>query len=321
MKDEKARFKAFCSEKPEIPLFLSHEWLSTVAEDHEWGVHFSGSSEDPSGFIVYFIKRRFGFKRITIPPLTPYLGPWIFYPEGQKQAQRLAHEKKVLEELIAGLPRFDDLTLKLHPKISNVLPFYWEGFKTRLCYTYIIQDTQDTEKCFNQLRGNIRGAIRKAIKKYTVEYADEVESIHELKLKDYRVKKKTLSYSLEYFQKIDQTLAANGKRKILHAVDANGTVRGGVYLVWDNEQCYYLIGAADPEVKNEGVLALLIWEGLVYASELGLPYNFEGSMIEPIERFFRSFGAEQLPYPLVNKTPSWTLRGLKAYRVLRGKDL
>ncbi|MNF11290.1 hypothetical protein D3C80_2124830 [compost metagenome] len=45
-------------------------------------------------------------------------------------------------------------------------------------------------------------------------------------------------------------------------------------------------------------------------------FDFEGSMSEPVERSFRQYGAVQIPYFAVSKTPS---RLLKTYLFL--KDL
>ena len=39
-------------------------------------------------------------------------------------------------------------------------------------------------------------------------------------------------------------------------------------------------------------------------------FDFEGSMIEPVERSFRQFGAKQTPYFSVSKTPSRLLKTL-----------
>ncbi|MFB6258254.1 MAG: GNAT family N-acetyltransferase [Flavobacteriales bacterium] len=299
-------------------MFLSYDWITSTCSEDAWGVALSGNSNDLKGFLLYFIKRKHGFRRITLPPLTPYLGPWIIYPEGQKRSQRYAHEKKVMEDLIEQLPPYDDLVLQFHPRITNSLPFYWKGFANSLRYTYVIEALSEPEQLFSEFRGNTRRAIRKASEKLEVTSSDEIETLHRLKLKDYKSKGKELPYSFEYFQRIDAALASRSRRKILYAVDGEEKTHGGIYLVYDQEECYYLIGAVDPEVKNEGSMSLLMWKGIEEASAMGLAYNFEGSMIEPIERFFRSFGAVQVPYLRITKTPSFLLRGWKAFQSLSG---
>nr|HPR68216.1 methicillin resistance protein [Kiritimatiellia bacterium] len=47
---------------------------------------------------------------------------------------------------------------------------------------------------------------------------------------------------------------------------------------------------------------LAVWEAIRHAKEAGLEtFDFEGSVIPPIERFFRGFGGRLTPYYTVNK--------------------
>ncbi len=314
----KTRFRELCEQDPTIPIFLRHEWISTVAANENWGVVFSGDPKSPKGFLVYFLKRKFGVKKITLPPLTPYLGPWIYYPHGQKTARKHGYEKQVMEELIDQLPSFDEAVLQFHPSIRNSLPFYWKGYQETMRYTYRIDTQEGLEHIFNGMRGNIRRAIRKAEKKMEVQGSTSIDELHDLKLADYEEKGEKLNYDRAYFRRIDELLAPNGQRDLLYAIDENGRVHGGIYLIYGPYACYYLIGAVDPSLKDQGAMSLLMWKGIEKAQQKGLIFDFEGSMIEPIERFFRSFGAEQVPYHQVSKTSSLISKSRKALKILRG---
>jgi hypothetical protein len=314
----KDAFRAYCEKHPELPLSLQYDWISGIAPDTNWGVCFAGDPSDPKGYLVYFIKRKYGFRKITIPPLTPYLGPWIIYPPEQKRSQRYGYEKKVMDELIEGLPPHDDLTLHFHPEVTNWLPFYWKGFRETLRYTYQLPEGKDPGTLFDGLRGNIRRAIRKAEKQLEIVPSDGIDALHDIKLRDYRDKGIPMSYDRSYFHRIDSILAPKGQRELLYAVDEKGNTHGGIYLTMDRNICYYLIGAVEPSLKNDGAMPLLMWKAIEKAASRGLRFDFEGSMIEPIERFFRSFGAEQVPYHHVSKTPSVLLRGKQALSILRG---
>ncbi|MGJ0302835.1 hypothetical protein NG774_05830 [Aliarcobacter cryaerophilus] len=50
------------------------------------------------------------------------------------------------------------------------------------------------------------------------------------------------------------------------------------------------------------------FESIKYALESGRRFDFEGSMIESIEKYFRSFGAIQKPYFHITKTNSKILK-------------
>jgi hypothetical protein len=51
-----------------------------------------------------------------------------------------------------------------------------------------------------------------------------------------------------------------------------------------------------------------MWEAIRYSARVTQRFDFAGSMLEPIERFFRGFGAMQMPYHSLSKTPSRLLR-------------
>ena len=79
-------------------------------------------------------------------------------------------------------------------------------------------------------------------------------------------------------------------------------------LAWDADSAYYLAGAVDPKNKNTGAMSLLMWTAIQFSSGVTNQFNFEGGMVEPIERFFRSFGAKQTPYFEIRKTNSRLLK-------------
>ena len=51
-----------------------------------------------------------------------------------------------------------------------------------------------------------------------------------------------------------------------------------------------------------------MWEAIQFASTVTQRFDFEGSMMEPVEKFFRAFGATQTPYFSISKTPSRLLK-------------
>ncbi len=301
-------FKSWCETHPEIPLFLQYDWLEIVAKPKQWDVAIVESGNEVQAFMPYFKKRKLQFEIITVPPLTPYMGPWFHYPEGQKEATRLSFEKKVTEQLIKQLPKTDKFIQYFHPEITNWLPFHWKGFEQSTRYTYVIEDLSDSEKLFGNLQGNIRREIAKAKKSITISECNEVQTLHQLKEKDFRKKGNEINYSSDYFNRIFEKLTANESCKAWIATDEQGNSVASLLLVWDDESAYYLAGAVDPDNKNTGAMSLLMWTAILFSSSVTNAFNFEGSMIEPVERFFRSFGAKQTPYFEIRKTDSKFLK-------------
>ena len=76
------------------------------------------------------------------------------------------------------------------------------------------------------------------------------------------------------------------------------------------------MGGGDPKLRKSGATSLLLWEA-INRQPLGVQvFDFEGSMIEPIERFFRAFGAVQTPYFEITHVKSKLFERLKTVRLL-----
>jgi hypothetical protein len=63
----------------------------------------------------------------------------------------------------------------------------------------------------------------------------------------------------------------------------------------------YLFSGTDPEYKQSGAASLLVWEGIQRGCKEHKRFDFDGSMIESIEKFFRGFGATPVPYMNVRR--------------------
>ncbi|CAN5246423.1 hypothetical protein BH09BAC1_BH09BAC1_13290 [soil metagenome] len=291
--------------KHPLPLFHRPEWLDAVCQ---WEAVVYQKGNDVWGLWPLPITEQAGFKRITQPYLSPYLGPVLFYPEGQKNTSRIAHEKEVLAELINQLPDYASLEVKCLPSLTNGLAFHWAGFNQTTRYTYILGDLTDTEAVFSNFRDNVRREIRKAEKQVTLSTVASIQPLFELKKTSYQSKKQSVPFGLPFVEGLYNVVKANGWGQILEARDAQNNLHASVLLVWDHETMYYLLGAADPQYNNSGAMSLLLWQGIQLAAEKGLQFNFEGSMIPAIERFFSAFGGMLTPYHHITHERSKLLR-------------
>ena len=62
------------------------------------------------------------------------------------------------------------------------------------------------------------------------------------------------------------------------------------------------MSARDPGASRPaGANTLLYWEAIRLAAEVSRVFDFEGSMVEPIEHYFRGFGGRQTPYFCISK--------------------
>ncbi len=310
---EKLEILRKLGEKFDLPIFYQAIWFESF-DDDAWDLVLSGDVNDPKGLWVFAKRKKMGFTKITQMWLNPYGGPWLFHPKDQKEYAKLSFEKKVIEELYAKLPKHDAIACNLYPSIQNHLPFKWLCFEQTTQYTYLLDLKLSEEDLRAGFNGNIRRELNKAAKNdLKLIEGDSLEDLHRLKLIDYKQKGKEVGYSFEAFEKRFQPILNAGKAKLLY-IEQAGQIVSGILLLWDAHQAYYLVGATDPTKKGSGTFSYLIFQAILEAQKHVDVFNFEGSVIEPIEKFFRSFGSRQQPYHILSKYQNKKLKALDQLR-------
>jgi hypothetical protein len=288
-------------------------WLEAVAPG-SWDETVVRRNDHVAARMAYAVRRLPGVHALVQPPLTPTLGPWLAPSEG-KYAKRLETEKKLLGELIEALPRFDMLRLSLSPTLTNWLPFYWAGFQATVRYTYRIDDLSDLDRIRAEFQEQVRRGIRKAESAVEVDDDFPLDRLLELNALTFERQGLPVPYSDDLVRRIDAACASRGARRILGAVGPDGSPHAALYVIWDERTLYPIINARDPELQAFGANTLLYWEAIRLAADVSRAFDFEGSMLEPVEHFVRAFGGRQTPYFAISKIR------LRARPVLLGREL
>jgi lipid II:glycine glycyltransferase (peptidoglycan interpeptide bridge formation enzyme) len=144
----------------------------------------------------------------------------------------------------------------------------------------------------------------------------ESHEVHSWECQTFRRKGMEVPYSYDFVRRLDSKCHEHGKRQILLAKDESDEIHAALYIVWYEESAYALMSGINPNFKSDGALKLLYWEAMRFAREVTKRFDFEGSMLLPIERKNRSFGAIQVPYSSVSKTNSFRLKLLNIARQL-----
>ncbi|RDI12696.1 GNAT family N-acetyltransferase [Comamonas sp. AG1104] len=309
MYDRIDKYRTLCTQEPSIPLFSQAWWLDATAGEGAWDVALVEKGGAIVAAMPYVPRKRYGFTLLGQPALTQTLGPWLRETDG-KSSTKLAQHKDWLQALIDQLPHFSHFTQNWHWRMGNWLPFYWAGFQQTTRYTYILQELSDEQELWQGLQENIRREIKKASNRLQLRVRDDltVDDFLVLNRMTFARQDMALPYTEAFVHKLDQACVARQARKIFIAEDEQGRRHAGVYVVWDGNSAYYLMGGGDPELRNSGATSLCMWEAIKFAATVTKRFDFEGSMIEPVEKFFRAFGAQQTPYFTVSKTPSFILK-------------
>lgn len=309
LSDSVNKYRTLCNQESSIPLFSQAWWLDATAGEGAWDVALVEKGEVILAAMPYVLRKRFGFTLLGQPALTQTLGPWL-QKSGAKYSNRLGLEKDLLSELIRQLPDFASFHQNWHFSQTNWLPFFWQGFQQTTRYTYRLPDLSDLDAVWSGFRENIRSDIRKASNRFHIRVRTDLGVDDFLKINRLTFERQGVQfpYSPNFIRSLDLACEGNRARKVFIAEDELGQRHAGVYIVWDEQSAYYLMGGGDPKLRASGATSLCMWEAIQFAATKVKSFDFEGSMLEPVERFFRAFGAIQTPYFSISKTPSKLVR-------------
>jgi len=299
-------------------IFSQPWWLDAVAPRH-WGeavVEADGRRHAELRYTRW--RERFGVVRVGVGPLSPRMGPTFFLDEA-KLPSRLSRENQLTAQLVAKLPRYDYLSLLFPARITNWLPFHWLGFQQTTRYSYVIEP-KSADRVFSEMSEASRGAIRKADRSLTVV---DGEAAGLMPLVTSTLDRRGIRLRYDEAQLAAGLAAgrARGCASLRVAVDGQGHSHAAALFVWDDERVYYLVGGNDTAHRSSGASSLVLWDGIQLAGSLGLHFDFEGSMIGPIEKFFRGFGGTPEPYLHVthySRRLAAALSSRDAFSALRG---
>jgi len=249
-----------------------------------------------------------------MPRRCPAWGVVIEPLEG-KPVSVASRETEILRIFANRLAQHSIFFQLFHRTSQNWLPFYWNGFKQTARFTYLLEDIRDLERVWDGMTHNIRSEIRKAENRGLRVIPCDVDEVFEAEYKTFAPQNLSQPGSAEYLRRLFSAGKQNNSAECFAAVDSDGRVHAANMIVWDSKSAYFFAGGADPELRTSGATSLLVWGLIQFASQRTRAFDFCGSVVKPIERFFRAFGGRHVPCYMIMKFPSW----LRAVLIVRGK--
>jgi lipid II:glycine glycyltransferase (peptidoglycan interpeptide bridge formation enzyme) len=190
---------------------------------------------------------------------------------------------------------FKAIYCQLVPEVVDISPFTSAGYHTQVYYTYRI-DLTDVDQVWREMEDKRRNDIRRAERDgITVDDSVTIKDVLSLAEKTYQRQEKKVHFS-DLATRVEGALLPEGRCRCFVARSRDGTPLAGIFTVWDDKDAYYFLGGYNPE-GHRGAGALAIWQGIRYAAvNLGLKrFDFLGSHLTQLERFFRDFGGVWTP--------------------------
>lgn len=288
-------------------LFEQPWWLDIVAPD-QWKEIIIN---DKAGNVTARMPYVHDGKRIVMPGLTQTVGVWM----SSETKEDYGMQKRVLHEIFGQLSGYREISVALHPSNDYVLPLRWLGYEIEPRFTYRLTDLDDCERLYQNFNKTAKKNIKYARNKVTVFDKADPDTLWEMLNKTFEAQKRRNPMSRDLVLRLVQTCEETGHGKYFEARDPEGNVHSCAYFVYDEQTCYYLLGASDNQFRSSGAQSLILWEGIQFAATHSKVFDFEGSMVEGIENFFRQFGGICTPYYVVSRRtlPHKLLEMLKPY--------
>lgn len=279
-------------------LFEQPWWLDIVAEK-EWDEVLLKEQDKIKGrFPFYYNKKN---HCIELPTLTQTCGIWMDVNKSEKGNEILSEKKDIIYALIEKLPKCKNIKIALDCSVDYILPFLWKGFKVIPRVSYRLENLNSIEDIYGNFSKTVKKNIKSAQKKVDIIEESNVDILLDIMDKTFAAQGRKYPISRDTIRKIVTECDKRGRGKMFTAIDKENNIHACSYFVFDEEVYYYLIAGSDSKFRSSGAQTLILWEAIKHAASTSKVFDFEGSMIEGIETFFRRFGGVPRTYYEIRK--------------------
>lgn len=315
----KEEYRQFCKDTPLLPIFLQDWWLDAVCAGKQWDVLLI---KDEQGRILaatpYLLRKRAWTRYIIMPQMTQIAGPWLT-PLAQQDA---SYALDVCDNLAQQLSALDIAYYYQHYAIDSPVVPHMEmlGFKVKERTTYRIEDLSNLDGVIESFSKNKKRQLQKALSLHA-DHALHVEDFYRFHTACLLERGKQISYSREFLLVLERKTKRLEQSAIIGIRNADDMLLAAAFVVWDKTSLYYLIPCYSEAHKKSGASALLVLECIKLARQLGVAFDFEGSMVSGIANHYKQFGSTATTYYSVEKYYKWWFRLAIFWNWIKGRKM
>ena len=297
------QWDAFIENSPQGALYALHGYATTIAG--HWQAAFVKKGDNWLAVMPFVSSQKWGLKYSLQPLFSQYWGVFFASFEGSAYKQ-LSLQRKCLEALLPVWEPFRLVKYRLAPETHYLLPYHWKGFQLQPRFTYLLALEEEEKSLWQQLASPLQRQIRKIEKRKlevrrSTDPNDLLALIQKQKARGHDVLGGAKG-GMALLRKLIVFLQTSGYGEIYLLPDEASEPLAAALIAHFRSKSMYLIGAFDPETRDSGAMSFLMWQAILQARQKKAQYfDFEGSMIEGIEGFFRKFGASPTTYFEISK--------------------
>ena len=266
--------------------------METVCAGKQWDVLLVERNGTIEGALPYLCGKKLGIRYVLQPQLTQYSGPWL------DERLDFSERQRVMTELVAQL---EALHLPVYsqcfsPSITDWLPFHWAGYEQTTRYTYRFPDISDAALLQRQSSRARRQNMEDVAEACTVDSQFDDVALFAAMHKAYFARKGQRDVlPQELIERVCHTALQRGQGLLGALRDKTGRPVNVSFVVYD-DRCAYALMSAITEEAPRNSQTYLFWKIIEHLSSVTRAFDFEGSMEQGNEYFYRTFGTNQTPY-------------------------
>ena len=218
-------------------------------------------------------------------------------------AKRNSELKSVMDAIANYLEIFpvQIVSVSFPKNWTDFQPFIWKKFKVTTQLTYQLDLTKTEDELLKNFSTERRKNITKSEKEgLIIKHIDPNEEMIEMILETFN--RQDISVDEELIKNILIKTPKENKIGTI-ACDTDDNLLACNFCLIDSFKTTYLFGGYSSKYKNEGAGAYAMWHSIKRTKEKGIEvFDFEGSMIPQVEKYFRGFGGDLVPFYRVNKS-------------------
>jgi hypothetical protein len=231
----------------------------------------------------------------ALPLFVKYAGV-LFAPLPGSEMTQASRRYELHEQLLPTLCRYRTFEYNFHPAYENWLVLRWAGYRQTTLYTYRLPaDRVGTwlQHSHSRVRRHVRAAERRRIQcKPRTDYDDLV---YDLLMAPYRQRQAPPPKGRAAMRRFATALMQAGLGRVWQADSSDGEAQCAALVIEDERWAYLLAHGCQAQAEtaaNTYLIAQIVDDAL----GRGLGFDFEGSIIRPIEHYYRGFGGDLVPY-------------------------
>jgi hypothetical protein len=264
------------------------------------------------------MRRLPGLSLIHSPSLTPYLGPIFDLSREHGICDQLYLMRSYGELLARRIPAFDSFRCVVGASGPDLQGFLWAGFQAELAYTFRISRSQTLASVEEQMTRTHYQNLSKALRLRLQVTRNEAAAASDALAEMHRRRHEALLYPEEIARRLCSAALERGKGDLYLARSSDEVPVAALFTVHDLRTTYQIISGFETSREYDQGSYILLWRALKDALEEGRDYDFEGSSLRGVEKFYRRWGATAAPVWRLVKVGSF--RGFVMHHLIRRRD-